>query len=225
MRATLKLSLATLVFTAAIAACSDARANDATANDDFKRDLQLASSTNLDLAAAKPNPALLTSLETKPQGAPEQAAAVRRGAGPRSVRSETPTVRATPETEVAAVEESQEVVTIAEAPAPENVEPVAVAPRPQPVVIQTGGSGDYGVSGNGGGVFGGSVIRGGGVDGDNCEAHARGGRGRTSTRGPVFVPNPGLGSGGGFGGSRVLPQRTVVTSAPARPVGMRPRAR
>ena len=77
-----------------------------------------------------------------------------------------------------------------EAPAPEAItEPVAVAPRPQPVVVDAGGSGDYG-DGNGG-VWGGGgtgvVIRGGGVHGDNCELHWPR-RGGTVYGGPVFIP-------------------------------------
>ena len=191
MRSSIKLSLASLALAAAVSACGDAGAT--AAQSELARDLELASST-VALAAPKVDSSLLGNMETKPQGAPEAAPVVKKGAGPRAVRSRTPTVRATPETEVAAAEEVAEEVEVMDiAPAPEeSSEPVAIAPRPQPVIVQTGGAGDYGtgtggVDGGGGGVYGGGtgvVIRGGGVDGDNCELHRRGGRGR----GGIYVP-------------------------------------
>jgi hypothetical protein len=206
MRTThLKLSLPVLAVVA-VTACGDARANDAT-QDDLKRDLELASATTMKLATPAVDSTLLTAMETKPQRAPEQSTVVRRGAGSRAVQSETPTVEAEPELDVAAEGESEVTETVAAAPAPEPInEPVAVAPRPQPSVIQTGGAGDYGVGSGGMGTGrGGVVIRGGGVDGDNCELHRRG-RGGIYTRGPIIttipqvtarVPqSPGSGSGG-----------------------------
>ena len=48
----------------ATSACTSARPTDSAKQDDFKRDLQLASATTMDLAAPKVNEALLTSLET-----------------------------------------------------------------------------------------------------------------------------------------------------------------
>lgn len=190
----LKLSLATLAIAAAVSACRDARATDADA--DLQRDLALASST-VSLNAPVVDPALLNSMETEPQGAPEKASVLSKSEGPRAVRSRAPTVRAAPVEELAAAEEAEEAVeVVAEAPVPEETtEPVAVAPRPEPVVIETAGAGDYGagnggVWGNGGGVYGGGtgvIIRGGGIDGDNCELHRRG---RGTSRGPIFVPPP-----------------------------------
>lgn len=192
--ASTKLSLATLALAAAVSACTDARATDADA--DLQRDLALASTT-VSLAAPRVDSALLSSLETKPQGAPEKAPVLKKAEGPRAVRSRTPTVQAAPVDELAAAESEEEVVEVmAEAPAPEEItEPVAVAPRPQPVVVDAGGSGDYG-DGNGG-VWGGGtgvVIRGGGVHGDNCELHypRRGG----VYRGPVFIPQAPTTAGG-----------------------------
>lgn len=187
--APLKLSLATLAIAAAVSACGDARANDA--DTELQRDLALASST-VSLVAPAVDSALLNSMETQPQGTPEKAPVLKKAEGPRAVRSRTPTVRATPVEELAAAESEEEVVEVMEeAPAPEEItEPVAVAPRPQPVVIETGGAGDYGTGTRGGGVWGnggGVIIRGGGIDGDNCELHRRG-RGGTVYRGPIFVP-------------------------------------
>lgn len=180
-------SLSLLAIATAIAACADANAN--AIQDELKRDLELASATTMKLATPQVDSSLLTSMETKPNNAPAPAPVVKRAAGPRAVESDAPTVEATMDDDVAAVEEEQtETETIAPAPAPESSEPVAIAPRPQPSIIQTGGAGDYGVGTGGmGGGRGGVVIRGGGVDGDNCRPRGRNG-GEIVYRGPVFVP-------------------------------------
>ena len=170
-------------------ACGDARATES--EDEFSRDLQLAAST-VNLAMPPVDSARL-GLENTPSAAPEPAKRVTRGAGTAAVRSATPTVLATPVEELAESEESDVTETMAEAPVvEESLEPVAVAPRPTaPVIPVSVEGGDYG-TGTGGGIFGGGggrggvVIRGGGVDGDNCELH-RTGRG---TRGPIYVPRP-----------------------------------
>ena len=244
MQSKMKLSIATLSILAGLAACAGSKTTDAASQADFKADLQLASSTTMNLASPRVDPALLTSLETRPQGAPQAAKTVKKGPGNRAVRSQSPTVRATPEMDVAAVDESSEQVNVVtQAPAPESTEPVAVAPRPTPVpvVVQAGnGSGDYGTSGNGGGIFGpgggigGVVIRGGGVDGDHCEIHN--GRGGTM-RGPVYIPSTGgviprsggitIGrSSGGFGGtSRTGGISRTSGARPSGGIGMRARGR
>lgn len=195
MRKPLELSIAALILAAGVSACRDARATDAQA--ELQRDLELAAST-VSLASPQVDAALLNAMETKPQGAPEAAPVVKKAAGPRAVRSQTPTVRATPEVEVAALNDQGDVTQVESiAPAPDITEPVAVAPRPQPVIVQTGGTagGDYGT---GGGVFGGGgggvIIRGGGIDGDNCELHRRG----RGNRGPIYVPTPNVPSTGGI---------------------------
>jgi hypothetical protein len=231
VKKTAYFSIAAISLLVGISACRDSQAADAAKQDDFKRDLQLASSTTMDLAAPKVNPSLLT-LENQPKGAPIASKVVKKGAGNRAVHSHTPTVRATPDVDVAAVDETSNVTqTVATAPVPEPTsEPVAVAPRPQPVVVQNGGSGgDYGTGSNGGGVLGGGggiggvVIRGGGVDGDNCEIHPGRGRYPGRTGGGVYIP-----IGGGIGGSRmpgtVMLPRTIPTRtmpAPMTPMGSR----
>ena len=202
-----RVSIVALAFTAAgLAACGKAKSTDI-AQQDLQRDLQLASASTMNLAGGRVDPALLSSLETQPRGTPEARKTVKKGAGPRAVRSETPTVLATPDVDVAAVEENDDVQAESIAPTPEPTnEPVAIAPRPTPVNLPAAGAGDYGV-GNGGGVFGGGsgrggvVIRGGGVDGDNCDLH-RGGRGGV-VRGPVYIPRV------------TVPQRTGVTMRPS----------
>ena len=180
--------LALLSIATAIAACADASANNG--QDELKRDLELASATTMKLATPEVDSSLLATMETKPINAPAPAPVVKRAPGPKAVQSDAPTVEAAPEEEVAAVEEEQtETETLAPAPAPEITEPVAVAPRPQPSIIQTGGAGDYGVgSGGMGGGRGGVVIRGGGVDGDNCRPRGRNG-GIVVSRGPIYIPS------------------------------------
>jgi hypothetical protein len=208
----MKLSLAALAFTAGLAACGDAKATDAS-QEDLQRDLQLASATTMNLASPRVDSALLNSMETKALSAPEVAKTVRRGAGTRAVRSEAPTVEAAPDVDVAALEESEEVEAESIAPVPEPTnEPVAIAPRPAPMVIPTAGAGDYGVGGSGGGIFGGGggvVIRGGGVDGDNCELHRNGGR-RGTSRGPIYFPSP-----------RSTPSTVVRPRGPSISIGSR----
>lgn len=196
MRTSIKVTLASLaliVIAGAIAACSDARASESVKDADLSRDLELASAATLALAGRAVDSANLASLETKPLSAPERATVVKRGAGSRAVRSKAPTVRATPEPEPAASEGEGE--SLAEVATLDESEPVAMVPLPAPVAIPASGpAGDYGT---GGGIFGpgdgriggggsGVVIRGGGVDGDNCELHRRP-RGGTS-RGPIYVP-------------------------------------
>jgi outer membrane biosynthesis protein TonB len=179
--------LALLALVTALAACADANAN--STQDELKRDLELASATTMKLVTPQVDSSLLTAMETKPVNVPAPAPVVKRAAGPRAIPSEQATVMAAPEPQVAAVEEPQvETETMTPAPAPENSEPVAVAPRPQPVIIQAGGAGDYGVGTGGmGGGDGGVVIRGGGVDGDNCRPRGRNG-GPIVYRGPVYRP-------------------------------------
>jgi hypothetical protein len=134
--------------------------------------------------------------------------------------------------EVAAIEESlEEVETMAEAPSPEiSNEPAAVVPRPAPVPVVGAGEGDYGTgsSGGGGGIIG-VVIRGGGVDGDNCELHRRG-RGGVAGRGPIYVPRPPYPTtGGGITVGRRIPQTSVpdrrLPTGTARGMGARIRGR
>ncbi len=220
MRTIMKFPIAVFAV-AAITACGDSRGTDA-AQDDLRRDLELASSTTMNLAAPTVDSSLLNAMETTPASAPAPAIVVRRAPGPRSVRSQTPTVRATPAVDVAALDEVDEVKSESEAPAPEEVtEPVAVAPRPAPPAGDYGtgiNGGGAGVYGGGGGVYGGGtgvVIRGGGVDGDNCELHRR----RPGS--PVY--------GGGYGGPVFIPRAQVPRSAgiyerAPRTGGMSPRS-
>lgn len=209
MSTSVKLSIGTLAIVAGLAACG--RSKTASNNDDFSRDLQMASSS-VDLQAPAVNPSNLSSLETQPSSAPDKSTVVKKSStGTKAVRSQSPTVHAAPTAEVASTDETQLSQTTDVAPTPEPTsEPVAQAPQPTTVAVDDngGGDGDYGTSGNGGGILGpgngpvGTVIRGGGVgDGDNCEHDGGviygGGYPRTGRR-PVYIPNP-----GGVGTSRM----------------------
>ena len=227
-----KVSIAALTLAVGLTACADKRSTEAS-QEDLQRDLQLASATTMNLASPRVDSTLLNSMETKPSARPQPATTVRKGAGTRAVRSQTPTVLATPDVDVAALEEVAEAQTESEAPAPAPAEPVAVAPRPAPVAIPA--SGDYGVGnggiGNGGGVYGGGtgtgvVIRGGGVDGDNCDLHRRPGRGGIYTTGPIYIPATPSPRGGVFAGSgpasigRQVINRPRPTQGSSRPSGL-----
>jgi hypothetical protein len=134
------------------------------------------------------------------------------------VRSPVRTVAATPEDTPAPSEEPATEVarTPAVAETPADAQPTSdgvALPRPTgiSVVLPSAGSGrepeviDQGSGRRGGGIGGviggviGVVVRGGGVDGDNCEIHDRRGRRR-----PVYSPMPGGVAGGrrpgGWGG-------------------------
>ena len=237
MRTSIKVTLASLALigiAGAIAACSDARATETAKDADLSRDLELASAATLALAGRGVDSANLATLETRPSSAPEQASVVRRGAGPKAVRSKAPTVRATPDPEPAASEGEGE--SLAEELAMDESEPVAVVPVPAPVVIPASApAGDYG---SGGGIFGpgdgrigggggGVVIRGGGVDGDNCELHRRGGR---TSRGPIYVPvipttsRPATASTPSRGGISIGSRNPGATSRRPESVSSSPRA-
>ena len=188
MRPLLRISLLPVVLAGvAVAACSKSSTRaDRPLSDELKRDLQLASTTSLDLASKQSAAAFpLTEVPIAASSAPRST--LRKSAGPKAVASKTPTVAATPEPTVAVEAEEPEVQVMAEAPSP-TMEPIPVAdapavPRPSPVNPAPAGDGSWGRGGTstGGSVLGGIfgvVIRGGGVDGDRCEIHDRRGRNR-----------------------------------------------
>lgn len=219
----MKVSIAALALSTGLMACAEKGST--SADQELKHDLELATASTMNLATPRVDSSLLNSMETRLRAEPQPMHTVRRGAGTRAVQSQAPTVLATPDVDVAAVDESNEAESESLAPAPESSEPVAVAPRPAPVVIPA--SGDYG-SGTGGGIFGGGtgtgvVIRGGGVDGDNCELHRRPrGGGIPTSHGPVYIPQPTVPRTGGiFTGASPMRPRTV--DRPAAPVTGRSR--
>ena len=196
---------------AVLAACGK---NGATSNramsDDLKRDLQLASSTNLDLASQQASKGYALT-EISQSSAPSPSLALRKGAGPKAVKSKHPTVKASPENSVVANAAEPTVEVMAKAPSPTTEptpDPAAPAvPRPSPMpTIPTGGEGAHGRDGGGpnagsgdgggsilGGIFG-AILRGGVVDGDHCDPRTD----RRGRRPPARVMPP-YGTPGTFG--------------------------
>ncbi len=179
----------------ALAACGRTKTD--AKNDALSKDLQLASSS-IDLATTRPNNITLSPVEEMPLSKPERARSLKKAAGPKAVRSHTPTVRATPTTEAAAEQPAPQTQTVeAPSPVPEAAPapslPPATRPSPAPIPGPDPGTGRAQGDGGGstigailGGILGG-VILGGGVDGDRCEPHG-GRRGRGPYGGGVIVP-------------------------------------
>jgi hypothetical protein len=182
--------------------------------DGFAADLQQAQAAGLDLAQAQGGTKYALT-EIAPETKPAPAKVVKKGNGTKAVRSKTPTVRAAPEVQVTQT---------AADPTPTEVIAPAV-PRPVPQTTQSsgadqgpilaGGTGrgtgrtSDGASGGWGGIFG-AIIRGGVVDGDNCDP--RGGARRPQSR-PIYGGNP-----GGMGAARM-----PIMPLPTGIFGSRPR--
>ena len=167
---------------AAVACKGAPRARGAMA-DDLKRDLQLASATqNIRISPDEISPESHQEIALKPKKAPN---------GPKVIRSEHPTVKAsaTP-LQAAEIKSSMpQVMVMASAPAPSETPSTDAAPplaRPAavPAVAYPGaapiqGDGSNGSGGVLGGIFG-AVMRG-GIDDDHCDP-------RGAPRRPVNVP-------------------------------------
>jgi hypothetical protein len=203
-----RLSLVPLTLLA-IAACTRGGKSNAAGDVDLQRDLKLASTSTLDLATPRVNPANFRDMETAPKGAPEPSKHVVKDPGPLAVASSAPELKAAPAPIVAVTQDVPQVQTVATAPVPvPNLDPIATVPRPgaTSVVTDNSGGGEYGRSPDGGGIFGGMgrpggvIIRGGGVDGDHCEPQGR--------RPGVYIPS--------FPGGAPVPTRPT---GPARPRG------
>ncbi len=185
-----------------MAGCSGA---DAEMKDDLRKDLEMAwSSDAITLAGADRNAEsqVVSAIERDVLPAPRKVAPSRR------VAKHRPAPRTPAPVEVAEADIDDEVeITAAEVtPAPREPAPEAVAtlpsPRPQPVSVGD----DAGMDGNGdrgidrGRVLGGIitvVLRGGGVDGDDCDEHIRGGRnGRGGRVGGGIIGAGRIGGGG-----------------------------
>ena len=172
--------------------------------EDLKRDLQLASHTrDIQISPDEVAPKNKQELSLKPKKAPE---------GPKVVRTQRPTVRAS-----AAPVEAAEVPTdlpqiqvMASAPAPSETPSTDDAPplaRPAAVPAQSYPAATPIPASNTGSVIGGifgAVIRGGMVgDDDHCDPRPRR-RGGRVVGGDVYVPrNGGVIGIGGMGGSRM----------------------
>jgi hypothetical protein len=200
-----KLFGVTLVSTALLAAaCGKDAGKKSALNADLKNDLALAS--------AQPQRLQINADELGPQSHPAPATKlVKATNAPHVVHSDRPTRKASPKRDVAAEipAPEAEVAVNAPAPDPEPAETESPAPMPdiQPAPLpipQQPGPGRAAGQSHGstlgsilGGIAGvlarGAVIRGGGVDGDDCEPHG---------------PTRAGGIHGGIGGSGVYRPRT-----------------
>ena len=155
---------------------------EAAMNDELRKDLELAWSSNaIELAGSDRNAGrqVVSAIERTARPAPRRVAPSQRVARYRPAR------RAPAPVEIAEAEVADEPDTQPVEAVPTPVEPAPVwtaslpSPRPRPVGGPDDGGGDIGRGGDHGRVLGGVisvVLRGGGVDGDNCDEHMQGGR-------------------------------------------------
>jgi len=194
------VSLAGIAGALALAACS----GKSSTSDDFKKDLERASTASeITLATAQPAQQVVSAIERTTPPAPRRVAQSQRVAKHKPAPTRTP---APVEAEQADV--SSEVETAPAEPAPQPVEQAPLpSPRPQPVASTGTGGGDGTMGrgrgdgiGTGIGTVIGVVLRGGIVDGDDCDPRSEGrGRGGISinNRIPVVGTFPGSGRIGG----------------------------
>ena len=193
------VSMAGIAGALALAACS----GKSSTNDDFKKDLERASTASeITLPTGQPAQQVVSSIERTTPPAPRRVAQSQRVAKHRPAPTRTP---APVEAENADVSGEVETAPVEPAPAPVQ-EATLPSPRPQPVA-QTGNGGGDGSMGRGRGDIGtgigtviGVVLRGGVVDGDDCDPRSEGrGRGGISinNRIPVIGTFPGSGRLGG----------------------------
>jgi len=190
-----------------LAACGrNSAPADRAMSDDLKRDLQLATTSGLDLASQQRSKAFPLT-EIPQSSAPSPTRSLKKAAGPKAVRSKQPTVKASPEPTVVASAEDPQAETTQNAPSPTTEptpDPAAPAvPRPSPTATDpNGGEGAHGRHGGGsnggisdagsvlGGIFG-VILRGAIGDGDHCDPRRDG---RVSGRRPVhnYPQDPGV---------------------------------
>lgn len=192
------VSLAGIAGVLLVAACNS---KSAVMSDELKKDLEVASTSNaINLATQQtPGSQVVSAIERTTPPAPKRIASSQRvakhTAAPRGIAAPVEVQKADISTEV----ETQPVEV---APAPVDPAPLP-SPRPQPVASTTGSGRDEGRGGgsNIGSVLGGIfsvVIRGGGVDGDNCDPRPSGGHTAVNNRIPVITGTfPGSGRIGG----------------------------
>ncbi|HEY1951984.1 MAG TPA: hypothetical protein VGG76_04200 [Gemmatimonadaceae bacterium] len=202
-----------------IAGCSGKKT---AVNDDLKKDLELASSSDgITLANSSPNTGqqIVSAIE-------QTAPAPKQKAPSNTVRRHKPAPKAPPqvaETRAPASVKQTEQATVAPAPVAED--PTPVSPRPQPVAVSypsgPSSGGDEGRVSTGSGVGAvlgtilGAVIRGGVVGGDvdNCDPRTEGRRGGRAGTLPNTIP---IIIGGRMGGG-ILRSGGVMSSRP--PIG------
>ena len=185
----------------ALAACSGKDK----VSDDFKKDLDRASTASEITLPTTQGTQVVSAIERTAPG-PRKVANSQRVAKHKPAPTHTPAP-----VEVQQADVSTEVEPAPVQPAPEPVQQAPLpSPRPQPVATNSGGSGDgtigrgHGDIGAGIGTVIGVILRGGVVDGDDCDPRTEGrGRGGISinTRIPVIGGTFPSGGGGSFPGS------------------------
>ena len=210
--------------------------------DSFAEELKRADAAGLELAQSQSAKQFALN-ETAPEAKPEAKTVTKRGAGPKAIRSKTPSVKAAPEPVAAdVVEEIPDLSVMHATVAQTSVEaPAPSIPRPSPAsepapsedngAILRGGSGagsgrtGAGTGGGGWGTIFGAVIRGGGVDGDNCDPRGTRNSGRPGSVGRY--PVGGVYGGNPNTGGRTGSQTTIRGGGVSLPVGIagRPRGR
>jgi hypothetical protein len=158
-----------------VAACSG---KDSTMSDDLKKDLDMASTSDgLALAApANKGSQVVSAIEQANPPAPRQIASSRRVTKHKAAPTNTP---APVETQQADVSEEVVEQPVAVAPAPVEQTPTQASPRPRPIEMPGSGVSVGRGGGSGlGAILGGIsvVLRGGGVDGDECDPRTDGRR-------------------------------------------------
>ncbi|MEO7368971.1 MAG: hypothetical protein ABIZ36_13515 [Gemmatimonadaceae bacterium] len=196
------VSLAGIAGVLLVAACNS---KNAVMSDELKKDLEVASSSNaINLASQQaPGSQVVSAIERTTPPAPKSIANSQRVAKHKAAPRGIPAPVEVQKADVSSEVEAQPVEV-----APTPVDPATLpSPRPQPVASTTGGGRDEGRGGGSGigSVLGGIfsvVIRGGGVDGDQCDPRTDG-RGRApisiNSRIPVIGTFPGSGRVGGGG--------------------------
>ena len=196
----------------AVAACSGSTGS----NDDFKKDLERASTASeIALPAAQPATQVVSSIERTTPPAPRRIAQSQRVAKHRPAPTNTPAP-----VEAQGADVSEEVEVAPTTPAPSPVQEVTLpSPRPQPVASTGGdyGDGDVGRGsgdvGSGIGTAIGVVLRGGIVYGDDCDPRGERDRARGRGRGATIAVNNRIPIVGTFPGSGRIAD--VIANAPA----------
>ena len=185
-----------------------------TANADLQRDLKLAATANLALATQSQSTKYAL-VENAPKAQPNDAHVLRKGAGPKAIRSNTPTVSAAPEpttapAELPPLEMTSTVETPTPAPTPTFGTPASVSTAALPAPVPSGAVQPESNPQYGGGSPG-VVIRGGRPGGDNCGPPRPGGSGIPGAGIPIFIPPPFF---GGMGGGMGAPSGPPASGAP-----------
>ncbi len=192
------VKLAGITGALALAACS----RDRSVSEDFQKDLDRASTASeITLPSSAPGAQVVSAIEQSPP-APRKVAQSQRA--PKHVPAPSRT-RAPVEAQRADVTPDVEPAPVEPAPRPTEVAPIP-SQRPQPVASNGTGSGDgqvgrgHGNIGSGIGGMIGVILRGGIVDGDDCDPRSEGGHGGNisiNNRIPIIGTFPGSGRIGG----------------------------